>query len=223
MAEDSATAQALRCIPLFSGLSPDKLAQLAAAALYQSFPRGQIIFSRGDAGDRAFVIVNGAIDLVIDSPDGRELILSRLGPGEHFGEMALLDENRRSASARAAVRTELVVVLRTNFMQCLEQYPDMSRQIIHSLAHRLRVADEKIEAFAYLDAEGRIARTLLDLDEHLHGNITVSHEELSHMSATSRQTTTRVLGEWEGAGYVELARRGIKVMDAEALSLLAQL
>jgi CRP/FNR family cyclic AMP-dependent transcriptional regulator len=223
MTDIETLGSALQCIPLFSGLPAEQLNTLAASAFYQTYPRGQIIFSRGDQGDRAFVVVKGAIDLVIDSVDGRELILSRLGVGEHFGEMALVDDNQRSAAARAAGPTELVVVLRSAFLRCLDQQPELGRQIIRSLVKRLRTADEKIEAFAYLDAGGRIARTILELDKKHHESIPVSHEELSHMSATSRQTTTRILGEWEDAGYVDLSRRGIVVKDDQALALLAEL
>lgn len=214
---------ALQRIPLFAGLPAEQLRSLAAEALRHRYVRGQVVFSRGDAGDRAFIIVDGAIDLVIDSADGRELILSRLGQGEHFGEMALVDDHQRSATARAAVPTELVVVLRRTFLQALEQQPEMARHIIRSLVQRLRAADEKIEAFAYLDAEGRVARTLIELDGKQGESIKVSHEELAHMSATSRQTTTRILGEWQDDGYVQLSRRGIVVKDQEALELLAQL
>lgn len=219
---DTVTA-ALQRIPLFAGLPESHLRTLAGDTLSQRFGRGEVIFSRGDSGDRAFVILEGAIDLVIDSPDGRELILTRLVEGEHFGEMALLDDLQRSATARAAAQTELVVVLRRTFLRALEQEPELSRQIIRSLVQRLRVADEKIEAFAYLDAEGRIARTVIQLDRGRGESIKVSHEELSHMSATSRQTTTRVLGEWEDDGYVELSRRGILVKDSEALDAMAML
>jgi CRP-like cAMP-binding protein len=137
--------------------------------------------------------------------------------------MALVDDLRRSASARAATDTELVVVLRQAFLESLEEQPEMSRHIIRSLVQRLRAADEKIEAFAYLDAAGRIARTVLDLDRGRRESIKVSHEELAHMAATSRQTTTRILGEWEEEGYVDLSRRGILVKDADTLHLMAQL
>jgi len=169
------------------------------------------------------VILSGAVDLVIESPDGRELILARLEAGEHFGEMALLDDQVRSATARASVPAELLILLRENFLQMLEESPGMSHEIIHALVQRLRDADEKLEALAYLDAEGRIARMVLDLLPAEGGAVSVSHEELSHMAATSRQTTTKVLGEWEELGYVALVRRGITVQDHRALEILAEL
>jgi CRP/FNR family cyclic AMP-dependent transcriptional regulator len=210
-------------MPLFAGLSDGQLDGLAASALYQRYRRGQTIFRRGEPGDRAFVIVAGTVDLVVDSPDGRELILTRLGPGEHFGEMALVDDLLRSATARAATPTELVVLLRHTFLDTLSRHPEVSMQIIRSLVQRLRVADDKLEAFAYLDAAGRVARTVLELDHGRSQPLEISHEELSHMAATSRQTTTRILGEWEEQGFVELSRRGILVTDATALTVLAQL
>lgn len=214
--------QALQRLQLFAGVPEAQLDALARQALRQRYDRGDIIFSRGDAGDRAFVILEGQVDLVIESSDGRELILSRLQAGEHFGEMALVDDLHRSASARAASPAELVVVLRQTFLRALEQEPEMGREVIRSLVHRLRVADEKLEAFAYLDAEGRIARMLIELAGE-GKRARASHEELSHMAATSRQTTTRILGEWQDSGYVRLSRRGITVEDREALTALAQL
>jgi CRP/FNR family transcriptional regulator, cyclic AMP receptor protein len=216
-------ASALRHISLFSGLSEEQLSQLERHTLSQHVARGEFIFSRGDQGDRAYVILSGAIDLTIDSPDGRELILARLGVGEHFGEMALVDDLARSASARAAHPTELVVVLRQAFMQAIRDDPDVSMEIIRSLVRRLRATDEKLEAFAYLDAEGRIARVVLDLHRQQTGTVAVTHEELAHMAATSRQTTTRMLDEWREQEYVTLTRRGITVRDEEALALLAGL
>ena len=98
----------------------------------------------------------------------------------------------------------------------------MSRHIIRALVRRLRAADEKLEAFAYLDAEGRIARVLVGLAGD-GAEVSASHEELSHMAAISRQTATRILGEWETAGYVAMVRRGITIADRDALVTLAQL
>jgi CRP-like cAMP-binding protein len=215
-------ARALRTFPLFAGLPDDQLSWFVAQTLHQRYRRGEIIFHREDPGDRAYVILEGSVDLVIESADGRELILARLPAGEHFGEMALVDARPRSATARASSGTELVVVLSETFNRALEERPETSRHIIRSLAERLRAADEKLEAFAYLDAEGRLARTLLELSL-VESAIRLSHEELSHMAATSRQTATRVLGEWEEAGFVDIARRTVTVKDREALLALAQL
>jgi len=187
--------QALRRLPLFAGLHDDHAGQLAKAALRERYSRGDIIFHRGDSGDRAYVIVGGSVDLVIESAGGRGLILARLGPGDHFGEMALLADHERSATARAAAGAELVAVVRRTFLRALGEEPEMARQIIHSLVQRLRVADENMEAFAYLDAHGRIARVVLRLEAHPPGPAGISHEELSHMAATSRQTVTRILDE----------------------------
>jgi CRP-like cAMP-binding protein len=214
--------EALRRFPLFAHFPEEQLQWFVAQTLQQRYRRGEVIFNRGDQGDRAFVILTGAVDLVVESPDGRELILARLGPGEHFGEMALVDGGSRSAAARAASRSELVVVLRDTLMRALSEEPDLSWHIIRSLVQRLRVADEKLEAFAYLDAEGRMARALLDVAGAA-TDVRASHEELSHMAAISRQTATRILGEWEQAGYVALARRGITLTDRPALVAMAQL
>lgn len=222
MQRGEGVSQALRRFPLFAGLPDDQLDWFVSQTLHQRYGRGEIIFHRGDPGDRAFVILSGSVDLVVESADGRELILARLQAGEHFGEMALLDNNERSATARASAPSEFVVVLSETLNRALAERPETSRAIIRALAQRLRSADQKLEAFAYLDVEGRIARVVLEL-ARAGDQIRLSHEELSHMAATSRQTATRVLGEWEEAGFVTLARRGISVNDPEALEALAQL
>ena len=222
MQRGESTSQALRRFPLFAGLPDDQLDWFVSQTLHQRYGRGEIVFHRGDPGDRAFVILTGAVDLVVESADGRELILARLPAGEHFGEMALVDNNERSATARTSAPSELVAVLSETFNRALAERPETSRAIIRALVQRLRTADQKLEAFAYLDVEGRIARVVLEL-ARAGGVIRLSHEELSHMAATSRQTATRVLGEWEEAGFVTLARRGISVQDPEALEALAQL
>lgn len=214
--------EALRRLPLFAEFPEEQLQWFAAQTLLQRYRRGDVIFTRGDRGDRAFVILAGTVDLVLESADGRELILSRLGPGEHFGEMALVDGGTRSATARAAAPVQLVVMLRDTLMRALAEEPDLSWYMIRSLVQRLRAADEKLEAFAYLDAEGRVARVLLRLSNE-GAEIHASHEEISHMAAVSRQTATRILGEWEQEDYVSLARRGITVTDRGALQTLAQL
>lgn len=216
-------SEALRRLNLFAELPEVQLATLAGTALYETYDRGEVLFHSGDPGDRAYVIQSGAIDLVIESANGRELILSRLEAGEHFGEMALVDDRDRSATARAAEPTKVVVVLRRAFIQALEDEPEMSREIIRSLVQRLRTADEKLEAFAYLDVKGRIARTILELDRGQGKIIHVSHEELSNMAATSRQTATRVLDEWEDAGWIDLVRRGLRATDVDALTAVAEL
>jgi CRP-like cAMP-binding protein len=223
MAGEDTGSNALRQISIFSGLPDEQLARLAQSTHRQRFTRGEIVCNRGDPGDRAYVILTGAVDLVIDSPDGRELILTRLHTGEHFGEMALLDDHKRSATARATESTELLILPRSAFFDTLESQPDMSRHIIRALVQRLRLADEKLEAFAYLDVAGRIARALLDLRGNRTGAIHVNHEEIGHMAAASRQTTTRVLGEWEDAGYVRRSRSSLTVVDMDALVTLAQL
>jgi CRP/FNR family cyclic AMP-dependent transcriptional regulator len=222
MQRGESISQALRRFPLFAGLPDDQLDWFVSQTLHQRYARGEIIFHRGDPGDRAFVILSGSVDLVVESADGRELILARLQAGEHFGEMALLDNSERSATVRASAPSEFVVVLSETLNRALAERPETSRAIIRALAQRLRSADQKLEAFAYLDVEGRIARVLLELAKG-GDQIRLSHEELSHMAATSRQTATRVLGEWEEAGFVTLARRGISVNDPGALETLAQL
>src|SRR3954447_22979411 len=123
MSDSGSVREALGRFPLFAGVPDEQLQWFVSRILHQRFKRGETIFSREDDGDRAFFILSGAVDLVIESPAARELFLARLQSGEHFGAMAVVDDAVRSAAARPAAPTELVVVLRETFMRALAEEP----------------------------------------------------------------------------------------------------
>ena len=198
-------------IELFSELNEDELQEVTALAQTRSVLRDTTIFNEGDTADAIFVVVNGRVKIVTTSTDGKEFILTVLGAGQVFGEMALLEETTRSASVVTITAVELLVLARKDFDHLLNTSPGISRKLMAILSRRLRRANSKMESLAYMDVAGRLARYLLDLaldhGQRLgNGWVVVrrpTHSDIAHSIGTSRETVSRLINEFEeGFGLV---------------------
>jgi len=150
-------------VQLFAGLSETDRATLAAATSVRRYRRGERIVTQGQTGDLLFVIVRGRVSVMILSPDGREVVLTTLGEGDHFGEMALLDDSPRSASVVASERSELAILTRQTFFDLLRTNFSLTRALLSSFSRRLRQANSTIEGLAALDVKSRLARYFREL------------------------------------------------------------
>ncbi len=203
--------QLLASVELFSELDPDELAKVSALAQSRSVPRDTPIFHAGEDADAVYVIVNGKVKIVTTTSDGREFILTVLGSGQVFGEMALLESAPRSASVITVTSVELVALGRREFQHLLDTTPSISRKLLTILSRRLRRANSTMESLAYMDVAGRLARYLLDLARD-HGQrmgngwVVVrrpTHSDIAHSIGTSRETVSRLINEFEeGFGLV---------------------
>jgi CRP/FNR family cyclic AMP-dependent transcriptional regulator len=187
-------------IELFSELTDDELSEVSALAQTRTVARDTTIFNEGDTADAIFVVVNG-----------KEFILTVLGAGQVFGEMALIEEATRSASVVTITDVELLVISRKDFDHLLHTSPGISRKLMAILSRRLRRANSKMESLAYMDVAGRLARYLLDLaldhGQRLgNGWVVVrrpTHTDIAHSIGTSRETVSRLINEFEeGFGLV---------------------
>jgi CRP-like cAMP-binding protein len=198
-------------VELFSELSAEELATVASVASARSVVKDTVVFHGGDAADAVYVISSGKVKVVTTSTDGKEFILTVLGAGQVFGEMALLEEAPRSASVITLTTVELVAIKRDDFHHLLNTSPGISRSLLAILSRRLRRANSKMESLAYMDVAGRLARYLLDLARD-HGQrmgkgwIVVrrpTHSDIAHSIGTSRETVSRLINEFEeGFGLV---------------------
>ncbi len=198
-------------IELFSELADDELKEISTLAQTRSVSRDTTIFNEGDTADAVFVVVNGRVKIVTTSTDGKEFILTVLGAGQVFGEMALIEEATRSASVVTITDVELLVISRKDFDHLLHTSPGISRKLMAILSRRLRRANSKMESLAYMDVAGRLARYLLDLaldhGQRLgNGWVVVrrpTHSDIAHSIGTSRETVSRLINEFEeGFGLV---------------------
>jgi CRP-like cAMP-binding protein len=214
----------LRRIPLFEKVDDAALQLFARVAHVKRVPRHSYLFYQDDEGDAAFVIRSGALAIVLTTADGRELVINELRAGECVGELALLTDSPRSASAVAQLDTEVIRLPRAEFLAELERQPRLMRQILEITAQRLRASAEREGALAFLDAPARLARVLLDLDRAASdkGFITLSQDALAQHIGVARQTTAKILGQWRRAGWILTGRGKLVILDSAALRRIAQ-
>ena len=214
----------LQNVPLFSQLSPADLHRVEEVARERTYPRNSVILFEDDPGDALYVVKQGQVKVVLIGEDGREVILSVLGEGQFFGEMALLDDEPRSAHVIAMEDSTLVVLRREEFQGILAQSPALALALLRELTRRLRRADEKVGSLVLLDVNGRVARLLLDMAEEAGGDrITkrLTHHTIAQMIGSSRETVSRTMRELSEKGFIDVTRKDILLRDRPGLEAAA--
>ena len=152
----------IRRVPLFSMLTDAQAVSVADAVVKRRFKRGEVIVEQGKKTNALFILLNGRARVITSDSRGREVILATLRPGDHIGEMSLIDNEPHSATVRAEVQTDVLMLGRTEFARCLPENSSMAYAVMRGLVQRLRQADRKIESLALMDVYGRVARALLE-------------------------------------------------------------
>jgi CRP/FNR family transcriptional regulator, cyclic AMP receptor protein len=209
----------LRTVPIFSELSEADIAALARLTSRRPCPKDTVVFFENEEGDSFFIIVDGRIKVTILGDDGREVILSVLSRGDFFGEMALLDNEPRSATAIAVEDTELLSLHRNDFQSVLADNRSIMSALIKILTARLRRANHQISTLALLDVYGRVARVIVDTarDEGKRlkdGRIAfrrATHQEIANRIGTTRETVTRMLKDLERQGLIHIDGKEVVV------------
>lgn len=200
----------LRRSSLFAELAENELEALARAAELREFARDQVIFAMFEPADGLYVVASGRVKVCISSAEGKELIIATLGPGQVFGEMALLDDEPRSASVVAQLATNAYRIRRQEFSRLLDAHPSIGRKLLRELSLRLRRANAQVESLVTLDVVGRLARYLIDLARQ-HGQILgngwvavrrPTHQDIANSIGTTRETVTRLMADLEQRGLV---------------------
>jgi len=211
---------------LLKDVPAEEVRQLVAISRRRSFQKGEIVFHRGDPGDSLHLVVKGRFALRIMTPVGDSVTIGVRGPGENFGEMALVDPRaHRSATVQALEPAETQAVYYGEFERLRGRHPQISQVLIAFLAGALRRQNELLLEALYVPAERRLLRRLAELSAtyaDAHGVIALTQEELAQMAGTSRATVNRVLRDEERRGTLELRRGRTVVIDADALSLRAR-
>lgn len=214
----------LQRVPLFSQLSAVELQRVVDVARERAYPRNSVILFEDDPGDALYVVANGQVKVVLIGEDGREVILSVMGPGEFFGEMSLLDDEPRSAHVIAMEDSSLAVLRREDFEGLLTSSPQIALALLRELSRRLRRADEKVGSLVLLDVQGRVARLLLDMAGEEGGErITrrLTHHTIAQMIGSSRETVSRTMRDLTDKGLIAVQRRDIVIRDRAALEAAA--
>ena len=210
--------------PIFLDLDDEELKDVAASCTPRNYPKNSMIILEEEFGDTVFGICEGTVKITRVNDEGKEVILALLGPGEIFGEMAIIDGEARSANVLAQENCELYAVRSEDFLEILKNNFEISLALMGELATRLRKSDQHIEALSLSDAEHRIGVSILNLAEELgviiKGRVTIDNlpfqQDIANMSGTSRETVSRILKLFEDKNM--LIKKGHKLIIPDYIS-----
>jgi CRP/FNR family transcriptional regulator, cyclic AMP receptor protein len=207
----------IRRVPLFSMLTADQAQSIADSVVKRRFRRGELVVEQGRKSNALFILLNGRARVLTSDSRGREVILAVLEAGDYVGEMSLIDNEPHSATVRAEVQTDMLVLARTDFARCLPENSTLSYGVMRGLVKRLRNADRQIESLALLDVYGRVARTLLDMAEETAEGVKiirhkVSRQDMAKVVGASREMVSRVMKDLEERGVIETQDNGSVVI-----------
>ena len=207
----------LKSVPLFASFPDEQLRMLVSVVARRSAPRASMIMAAGDQIDSLYIVISGRLKVMMGDAEGKEVILSLLGPGEFFGEMGLIDDSPRSATVVTLEPCELLSITKRDFKKCLAENFEMSMAVMRGLVRRLREADRKIGSLALLDVYGRVARLLLDMAEDVNGQKMVTKrlpkQDIAKMIGASREMVSRVMKDLQTGGYIEMRGSNIVLRD----------
>jgi CRP-like cAMP-binding protein len=218
--------EVVRKAPLFTALDDAAALSLRASMDSVKINKGGILFKEGDSGEHVYVIVEGKLKLGTSSGDGRENLLSILGPGEMFGELSLFDPGPRTSTATAVTDVKLLSLGHEKLIPWLRENPEVSLQLLARLAQRLRRTNEAVGDLVFSDVPGRVAKALIDLGERfgkespegLYVHHELTQEELAQLVGASRETVNKALADFAGRGWLRLDGRAVLITDLERLS-----
>ncbi len=196
----------VRRVPLFAVLTEAQAWSISQSIVKRRYKRGENIVEQGSKSNALFILLSGRARVISVDAKGREVILAVLHPGDYIGEMSLIDGEAHSATVQAEVQTDVMMLGRVAFLQCLPENTSMSFAIMRGLALRLRRADRKIESLALMDVYGRVARALMELTDVMQEERVIrnklSRQDLAKMVGASREMVSRVMKDFEQQGFV---------------------
>jgi len=223
-----AAAAILAQMDLFAVLTPEEVARLDARLRRRRYAKGSVLFLQGDPGNALYVIESGHVKMVVTSPDGKELIIAMRGPGEFFGDMALLDGEPRSADAVAADDCQVLILQRDDFARFIETHPQTAMRLVAELSRRIRRMMRQQQEATLLDVSARIASELLHLAEDRgrpvpdgSGAVTVdlslTQAELATVIGVTRESVNKWLRYFQRRGWIRWEKGHLTILRPDEL------
>ena len=209
----------LRTIPIFSELSDSRLEQLFEKLKRIELKSNTCIFQEGEQGKEFFIVAKGRIKIFLSSSEGREITLTFLDPPQFFGELSLLDDLPRSASARTIGTSILYSLSKEAFQNFLNEHPQAGLSILKVTTEMVRRLTDQVHSLVFKDVQGRVVKTILELSKKK--DVTkVTHQELANMIGSARETVSRVILSLEDKGIIKMSRKGIRIDNHQELEKL---
>jgi CRP-like cAMP-binding protein len=215
----------LRGVPAFSALAEEDLGQVVDVTVPRSFGAGEVVFREGDEGDTCYIVRVGQARAVREHSDGRSITLATFGPGEIFGELAMFDDERRSATVEAIDETEAMAILGADMRRLLRAHPDIAVKMLGGLAGRLRETNERLARQSFQTVQSRVASVLADMVATARSQgagendvlITATQSDLAQLAGSSRESASRFLAVLERAGVITQGRGRLVVHEPARL------
>jgi len=211
-------------VPVFSTLERDDLERIAQLAVPRAFEPGEVVFREGDSSDTCYVVSGGRARAIRSHRDGRAITLATFGPGDIFGELALFEDERRSATVEAIERTSVLGVLGPDMRRLMNEHAEISARLVVALGRRLRETNERLSRQSFQTVQSRVAVVLSQLVEQELADgqqgdvlVTATQADLAQLAGSSRESASRFLAVLERAGVISQGRGRLVVHDQEAL------
>lgn len=215
---------------IFQGVDSEAVNNLIEQMETVRFPRGTTIFDEGEPGDRLYIITAGKIKLARHAPDGRENLLTVMGPSDMFGELSIFDPGPRTSSAVCVTEVQAATMNSDMLQKWVEDHPSIAQQLLRVLARRLRRTNANLADLIFTDVPGRVAKTLLQLanrfgvqeDGALRVNHDLTQEEIAQLVGASRETVNKALATFAHRGWIRLEGKSALIVDTEHLAKRAR-
>jgi CRP-like cAMP-binding protein len=212
-------------VPAFETLGQDDLERVGQVAVSRRFPGGTVIFREGDQSDTCYVVAGGHARALREHADGRTIALARFGPGDIFGELAMFDDESRSATVEALDDLHALAILGADMRRLMREHPDIAVKLVISLGRRLRAANERLARQSFQTVQSRVASVLMGLVEQERAEgaeggdvlVTATQADIAQLAGSSRESASRFLAVLERAGIVTQGRGKLTVHDPSAL------
>jgi CRP/FNR family transcriptional regulator len=212
-------------VPAFSTLAEEDLARVAEVTVPRRFEGGEAVFHEGDQSDTCYIVHTGRVRAIREHNDGRTITLATFGPGDIFGELAIFDDDRRSATIESLEETHVVAILGSDMRRLLRQHPDIAVKLLAALSRRLRETNERLTRQSFQTVQSRVASVLAELvaTERSEGGgesdvlITATQADLAQLAGSSRESASRFLAVLERAGIITQGRGRLTVHNPGAL------
>lgn len=216
-------AEVLKQTPIFSGSDAEELTKLAGLAVVHRFTPGEFIFYEGDAPDWFYIVCEGRVKILKQSPLGKDVIIAVFSPGEMLGEVAVFQGKPYPASAQAADEVVLLLGIRhQELLPFLAHHPQIALKIISTLGERLKNAHERLKDLATERVEQRLAKVLLMLSSKMGATLPFTRQEIADMAGTTIETTIRIMSQLKKRGIIHSHRGKIIILDETKLKLLTE-
>ncbi len=201
-------------VEIFEGLTPQELEILTASSVMRSYPKNTVIINENDHADSLYIIESGRVKVYCSDKNGKEFIMNTLAAEDYFGELALLDDDRRSASVRTMEKSNFCIIYKEEFGQVLDQQPNIAKTLIRNLTRQVRKLTKDVKALALQDVYGRVTNVLTSLAESRDDDTSIIPEKLTQQDiadrvGASREMVARILKDLTIGEYISFEGRNI--------------